>query len=152
MDWCDPDETQTDTKDYLNDVTEVTSKLTGVKFKNLPGNINYSTFPPGWTKLCNIHRGCVKLKLFSLASCFTGRVFTRELSGVDSQTATKSRKQLILFYFQSNILAYNNFIWTKKGQMIYVEIWMIETFYSLLISNLAVQTFTISYIKYSVNS
>ena len=97
MDWCDPDETQTDTKDYLNDVTEVTSKLTGVKFKKLPGNINYSTFPPGWTKLCNIHRGCVKLKLFSLASCFTGRVFTRELSGVDSQTATKSRKQQIYF-------------------------------------------------------
>ena len=97
MDWCDPDETQTDTKDYLNDVTEVTSKLTGVKFKKLPGNINYSTFPPGWTKLCNIHRRCVKLKLFSLASCFTGRVFTRELSGVDSQTATKSRKQQIYF-------------------------------------------------------
>ena len=98
MDWWDPDKTQTDTKDYLSDATEVTSKLTGVKLRKLPGNINYSTFPPGWAKLCNIHRRGVKLKLFSLGSGFTGRVFTRgELSGVDSQTAAKCRKQQIYF-------------------------------------------------------
>ena len=29
-----------------------------VKFRKTPGNINYSTFPPGWaTKLCNMHQG-----------------------------------------------------------------------------------------------
>ena len=63
-DCCDLDETLADTEDRLSDTTDVTSKLTGVKFRKSPGNINYSTFPQGWTRLCNIHRGEWRFKLF----------------------------------------------------------------------------------------
>ena len=32
-------------------------------------------------------------------------------------------------FILDNILGYNNFIWTKKGVIIDVEIWVIETYY-----------------------
>ena len=53
-------------------------------------------------------------------------------------------------FILTNILAYNNFIWTKKGVIIDVEIWIIETHYSLLKSRLAVQVCTVSYVDYLV--
>ena len=51
------DETLGDTKYCLSDTPEIISKLVEEKFRKPPGNINYWTFPPRWTKLCNIHRG-----------------------------------------------------------------------------------------------
>ena len=51
-----------------------------------------------------------------------------------------------------NILAYNNFMWTKKGVIVDIVIWMIETYYSLLKSNLAAQICTVSYVDYFLNS
>ena len=52
-----------------------------------------------------------------------------------------------------NVLAYINFIWTKKGVIIDAEIWIIETYYySLLKSHLAVQICSVSYVEYYVNS
>ena len=45
--------------------SEVISKLIGVNFRKSPGNINYSTFSPEWTKLCNMHQEKEKFNLFS---------------------------------------------------------------------------------------
>ena len=42
-------------------------------------------------------------------------------------------------------------MWTKKVVIIDVEIWIIETSYSLLKSNLAVHTYTVTYVEYFVN-
>lgn len=75
------DETLGDTKYCLSDTPEVISKLVEEKFRKPPGNINYWTFPPRWTKLCNIHRGSRKIKLFSPGTGFTGQVFTRNPLG-----------------------------------------------------------------------
>ena len=47
-----------------------------------------------------------------------------------------------------NIFAYNNFIWTKKWRIVVIEIWIIETYYSLLKSHLAVQICTVSFVEY----
>ena len=52
-----------------------------MKFRNSPVNINYLAFSPRWTKLCNIHRGSRKIKLFSPGTGFTGQVFTRNPLG-----------------------------------------------------------------------
>ena len=71
-DFCGPDETAADTKDCLSDTTKEVSKLIRVKFRKSPGNINYSTFSPGWTKLYNIHWGGSKFKHFSAGNGFTG--------------------------------------------------------------------------------
>ena len=38
-----------------------------------------------------------------------------------------------------NILAYNNFMWTKKGVIVDIVIWIIENYYFLLKSHLAAQ-------------
>ena len=46
-DYGDGDETLGDSKDYLNDNTEVISKLIVVKFRKSTWNINYSTFYRG---------------------------------------------------------------------------------------------------------
>ena len=50
-----------------------------------------------------------------------------------------------------NILTYNNFIWTKKGVIINVEIWIIKTYYSLLKSHSAFQICTVSYVEYCIS-
>ena len=47
MDCCDFGDTLLDTKDCLSNITSALSKLVGVKFRKLPGNINYSVFPSG---------------------------------------------------------------------------------------------------------
>ena len=47
-----------------------------VKFRKSLGNINYSTFPQGWTRLCNMHWEGRNFKLFSAKSGFTGQIFT----------------------------------------------------------------------------
>ena len=39
-----------------------------------------------------------------------------------------------------NILAYNNFMWTKKGEIVDIVILIIENYYSLLKAHLAAQT------------
>ena len=78
------DETLGDTKYCLSDTPEIISKLVEEKFRKPPGNINYWTFPPRWTKLCNIHRGGGKFFFFF----FSGKlIFTGELSRVDSPGA-----------------------------------------------------------------
>ena len=48
-----------------------------------------------------------------------------------------------------NILAYSSFMWTKKGVIVDVVIWIIETYDSLLKS---AQICTASYVEYFVNS
>ena len=50
-----------------------------------------------------------------------------------------------------NVLAYNNFKWTEKGATINAEVWIIESYYSLLKSHLAVQICTVSYVEYLGN-
>ena len=35
-----------------------------VKFRKSPGNMNYSAFSSGWTKLCNMYRGDRKFNFF----------------------------------------------------------------------------------------
>ena len=65
MDFCDPDGILEDIKDCLSDITEIISKLIEVRSRKSLGNINYSKFPPGWTKLCNIHQGVGKLNFLS---------------------------------------------------------------------------------------
>ena len=81
---CNPDETLPGNKHCLSDITGVVSKFIGVTFRNSLGNINYSTFTSGWTKLCNILQWGWKSKSFKLGSVFTGQNFTGELSAVDS--------------------------------------------------------------------
>ena len=49
-------ETLPGTKYCLSNITRLISKLIGVKFRNSSGEINDSTFHPGWSKLYNIHR------------------------------------------------------------------------------------------------
>ena len=51
-----------------------------------------------------------------------------------------------------NILAHNNFMWTRKVVIVDIVIWIIKTFYSLLKSHLAAQICTVSYVEYSVSS
>ena len=51
----------------------------------------------------------------------------------------------------SNSLVYSNFVWTKKGVIIDIEIWIIKTHYSLLKSHLAVQICTVGYVEYFVD-
>ena len=51
-----------------------------------------------------------------------------------------------------NIVAYNNFMWTRKGVIVNVVIWIIETYDSLLKSHLAAQICTFSYVEYFLNS
>ena len=63
-DYCDHDETLPGTMDCLSDINGMISKFIGVKFRNSPGNINYSTFPSGWIKSCNILRGGGKYNYF----------------------------------------------------------------------------------------
>ena len=63
-DLCYPRETLADTKDCLSCITELTSKLVGMKFRKSPENIDYSTFLREWTKLCNLHRGVESSKFF----------------------------------------------------------------------------------------
>lgn len=60
-----------------------------MKFRDLLGNINYSTFPSGLTKLCNILRDGRKSKSISPRSGSTGQIFTEELSGGDSAGALR---------------------------------------------------------------
>ena len=81
---CDPCDTLGYTKDCL-------SSITGVKFigLNQSGNINYSSFQPGWAKLYNIHWWGGKLKLFPPVSGFIGHIFTGELSRVDTTGALR---------------------------------------------------------------
>ena len=75
---------------------EVISKLIGVNFRKSPGNINYSTFSPEWTKLCNMHQEKEKFNLFSAGSGFTDQIFTGEVSRVDSNGAL--RQDVLSFY------------------------------------------------------
>ena len=42
---CDHDETLAETKGVLSDMTRIMSKLIGMKFRKLPGDIIYLTFP-----------------------------------------------------------------------------------------------------------
>ena len=51
-----------------------------------------------------------------------------------------------------NILAYNNFMWTKKRVIVDIVIWIIETYYSFLKSKLAAQICAVSYVEYFLNS
>ena len=51
-----------------------------------------------------------------------------------------------------NILAWSIFIWTKKGVIVDIEIWIIETCYSLLKSHFAAQICTVSYVEHFLNS
>ena len=51
-----------------------------------------------------------------------------------------------------NVLAYNNFMWTRKGVIVDIVIWIIEIYYSLLKSHLVPQICTVSYVKYFVSS
>ena len=59
------------------------------KIRKSPGIINSSAFPPGWTKLCNMHQEGRTFKLFLVGSGFTGHIGTRELSRVDSAGAMR---------------------------------------------------------------
>ena len=77
-------ETLPGTKYCLSNITRLISKLIGVKFRNSSGEINDSTFHPGWSKLYNIHRRGEKNKLCSLDSGFTVDHLIGELSGTDS--------------------------------------------------------------------
>ena len=52
----------------------------------------------------------------------------------------------------NQVIAYNNFIGTKKRVTINAKVVIIKTYYSLLKSNLAVQVFTVIYVEYFVNS
>ena len=49
-----------------------------------------------------------------------------------------------------NILAYNNFMWTRNGVIVDIIIWNIKTYYSLSKSHLATQICTVSYVEYFV--
>ena len=78
---CDPDETLAENKGCLRDTAGVTPKLIGVKFRKLPGNINYSKFPSGWInyKICigevensNFSQRGVGLKTRFLPGSFPG--------------------------------------------------------------------------------
>ena len=79
-DCCDPDETLAYCKDYLNYVIGEYRISLGWSSEN----INYSTFPLDWTKLCNIHWGGEIFKVFSAGSTFTGQIFCGKLPRVDS--------------------------------------------------------------------
>lgn len=96
---CDPCDTLGYAKDCL-------SGITGVKFieLNQSGNINYSSFQPGWAKLYNIHWWGGKLKLFSPVSGFIGHIFTGEPSRVDTTWGTETR------YFPKKATELNLFV------------------------------------------
>ena len=51
--------------------------------ENHTWNINYSVFPLGWTKLCNMHWRS-RNTYTSAGSDFTSQIFTEEFSRVDS--------------------------------------------------------------------
>ena len=110
--YCDPDEILADTNECLSDTTVIISEFIKVKLRNSFENINYSPFLPGWTKLCNMHQGGVKFKLFSAGSVFTGPIFTEEVSRVDSARAvrqsvvsfTQSFKYTKLIYLSDNCI------------------------------------------------
>ena len=78
---------------------------------HLPRNINHSAFPPRSTKLCNMHRGGGKFKLFSTRSGFSDQILTGELSRIDFAGARRQDvKNLFLIwqnYLRSSIV---NFI------------------------------------------
>ena len=63
------------------------------------------------------------------------------LEPVNSKIKLANNKFLLV-----NILACNNFIWTKKAVIIDVEIWTIKSYYSLFKSRLAVQICNVSYV------
>ena len=68
--------------------------------------------------------------------------FDSSMKAMNCKIKVANRKLIVV-----NILAYNNFMWTKQGVIIDVEIWIIET-YSLFNSNLAVRICTVSYVEY----
>ena len=68
-----------------------------------PGNISYSTFSPGWSKLCDIHWGGKKFKLFSERRCFTGEIFTEKFSRVNSAGALRQSVCIILLNINVDI-------------------------------------------------
>ena len=67
-----------------------------------------------------------------------GASWSPSMETVNCKMKLTSKKFILV-----NILAYNNFIWTKKGIIIVVEIWIIETYYSLLKLHSAVQICTV---------
>ena len=79
--YCDPDEILADTNECLSDTTVIISEFIKVKLRNSFENINYSPFLPGWTKLCNMHQGGVKFKLFSAGSVLQARFSPRRSPG-----------------------------------------------------------------------
>ena len=87
MNCCESDETLADTKDFLSNIPGIISNPVEVKFRKPIGNMNYSTFLPGCTKLCNMLWGGGKFKLLSAGSGFTDQIFTGKLSRVDSAEA-----------------------------------------------------------------
>ena len=68
--------------------------------------------------------------------------FDSSMKAMNCKIKVANRKLIVV-----NILAYNNFMWTKQGVIIDVEIWIIET-YSLFNSNLAVRICTVRYVEY----
>lgn len=64
-----------------------------MRLRNSLENINYSEFLLG-TKLCNVHRGGGKFKLFLPGSGFADQIFTGEISGVDS---AKTLRQSVFY-------------------------------------------------------
>ena len=67
------------------------------------GNISYSTFLPGRSKLCDMHRGGKRFKLFSKGSGFTGQIFTGEFSGLNSAGALRQSVCIILLNINVDI-------------------------------------------------
>ena len=75
-----------------------------------------------------------------------------------SMEAVNCKIKLANNFILANILACNIFKWNingaiiESGPIIDVEIWIIETYDTLLKSHLAVQICTVSYVEYSLNS
>ena len=60
-------------KNIEKNIIEVISKLIGVKLRNSPVNINYSTFQPGWTNIYSIHWEVKNPSFFYRGSGLQGR-------------------------------------------------------------------------------
>ena len=77
------------TKYRLINITWVISKLTGMKSRNLPGNIKDLRFSLGLSELYDIHWGVQKSKHCSPGSDFRNVILSGELSEVDSAGAQR---------------------------------------------------------------
>ena len=82
------------TKNHLNIITGLISKLISVELKNSLGNIKDLKLFLGSTLLYNVLRGGKECKPFSLGSNFTGLIFTGELSRLD---LARPLRQVVLF-------------------------------------------------------